>query len=437
MLSFNCSTSYHVEYIQYSRSTDVMVFMLNMGSRFKNRNGHSDNNALVLQLLILMIICISLVLINPVTATADEKAHGKQNIKKALMLACIMHWKKCPPALQRQFENYPPQKHAGLNFEKCFLRKTPAVEIYILKTVELIYTHMLIDYERGLKGQGHPTPQSILQYKRGIFNAERKLAYGDQYLHMGNGAQAVVEAIGTLAILARLALQKLQREAFFWNVFETFKVSKQNRSRTATRKDDLSYFDSDEVWGCEAYVKRDSADKLKQRSVKCIFVGYPKETMGYYFYFPPENKVIVARGILENLLIIGAAMIDPDKVYGKVQWMWDLSCMLLLSAQGQMWRDCSKLGLFGINRIRGSIQWVAVSVDASWHAIMMIQKSQTGYVFVVNGGAVDWKSKKQTTIAMHATQSEYMAASEAAMEAVWIRKFVEVLGVDLVMPFNK
>ncbi|GJT90618.1 hypothetical protein Tco_1079463 [Tanacetum coccineum] len=47
--------------------------------------------------------------------------------------------------------------------------------------------------------------------------------------------------------------------------------------------------------GAKAYVKRDSADKLQQRSVKCIFVGYPKETMGYYFYFLPENKVIVAR----------------------------------------------------------------------------------------------------------------------------------------------
>ncbi|GKE14206.1 retrotransposon protein, putative, ty1-copia subclass, partial [Tanacetum coccineum] len=46
---------------------------------------------------------------------------------------------------------------------------------------------------------------------------------------------------------------------------------------------------------CGAYMKHDSADELQQRSVKCIFVGYPKETMGYYFYFPPENKVIVAR----------------------------------------------------------------------------------------------------------------------------------------------
>ncbi|GJT94314.1 retrotransposon protein, putative, ty1-copia subclass [Tanacetum coccineum] len=43
--------------------------------------------------------------------------------------------------------------------------------------------------------------------------------------------------------------------------------------------------------------------------------------------------------------------------------------------------------------------------------------------------SVDWRAESRTTIAMHATQSEYMAASEAAMEAVWIRKFVEDLGV--------
>ena len=58
--------------------------------------------------------------------------------------------------------------------------------------------------------------------------------------------------------------------------------------------------------------------------------------------------------------------------------------------------------------------------DASWKCDKDDTKSQTGYVFVVNGGAVDWKSKKQTTIAMHATHVEYMAALEAAMEAVWI-----------------
>ncbi|GJR53478.1 retrotransposon protein, putative, ty1-copia subclass [Tanacetum coccineum] len=42
-------------------------------------------------------------------------------------------------------------------------------------------------------------------------------------------------------------------------------------------------------------MKQDTLDNLQQRSVKCIFIGYPKETMGYYFYFPPENKIVVAR----------------------------------------------------------------------------------------------------------------------------------------------
>ncbi|GJU86989.1 retrotransposon protein, putative, ty1-copia subclass [Tanacetum coccineum] len=60
--------------------------------------------------------------------------------------------------------------------------------------------------------------------------------------------------------------------------------------------------------GSEALVKRDALtkpNKLEPRSIKCIFVGYPKETMGYSFYYPPENKVFVARNakFFENSLI--------------------------------------------------------------------------------------------------------------------------------------
>ncbi|GJW72164.1 retrotransposon protein, putative, ty1-copia subclass [Tanacetum coccineum] len=56
-------------------------------------------------------------------------------------------------------------------------------------------------------------------------------------------------------------------------------------------------------------------------------------------------------------------------------------------------------------------------------------KSQIGYVFILNGGLVDWKSSKQSTTAMSATEAEYIAASEAAIEAVWIRKFISGLGI--------
>jgi len=49
------------------------------------------------------------------------------------------------------------------------------------------------------------------------------------------------------------------------------------------------------IWGCEVYVKRLQSDKLTPKSDKCIFVGYPKETIGYYFYNRSECKVFVAR----------------------------------------------------------------------------------------------------------------------------------------------
>ncbi|KAL0289501.1 UNVERIFIED_CONTAM: Retrovirus-related Pol polyprotein from transposon TNT 1-94 [Sesamum radiatum] len=49
------------------------------------------------------------------------------------------------------------------------------------------------------------------------------------------------------------------------------------------------------VWGSPAYVKRLVGDKLDSRSSLCRFVGYAKETAGYYFYDPSEQKVFVSR----------------------------------------------------------------------------------------------------------------------------------------------
>ena len=56
-------------------------------------------------------------------------------------------------------------------------------------------------------------------------------------------------------------------------------------------------------------------------------------------------------------------------------------------------------------------------------------RSQSGYVFILNGGAVSWKSSKQSTVADSTTEAEYIAAVEAAKEAIWIKKFITELGV--------
>ncbi|GJS82680.1 retrotransposon protein, putative, ty1-copia subclass [Tanacetum coccineum] len=67
--------------------------------------------------------------------------------------------------------------------------------------------------------------------------------------------------------------------------------------------------------------------------------------------------------------------------------------------------------------------------DASWETDRDDLRSQSGFIFVMNGGAVDWKSYKQSTTAMSSIEAEYIAAAEAAMEAIWIRKFIYGLGV--------
>ncbi|GJR51452.1 hypothetical protein Tco_1401973 [Tanacetum coccineum] len=45
-------------------------------------------------------------------------------------------------------------------------------------------------------------------------------------------------------------------------------------------------------------------------------------------------------------------------------------------------------------------------------------KSQTGYVFVLNGGAVDWKSTKQSISETSSTDAEYIDAFDASKEGV-------------------
>ncbi|GKE60672.1 hypothetical protein Tco_1511039 [Tanacetum coccineum] len=61
---------------------------------------------------------------------------------------------------------------------------------------------------------------------------------------------------------------------------------------------------------------------------------------------------------------------------------------------------------------------VTCYTDASWETDQDDLRSQTGFVFVMNGGAVDWKSSKQSSTAMSSMEAEYIAAAKAAMEAI-------------------
>jgi hypothetical protein len=54
--------------------------------------------------------------------------------------------------------------------------------------------------------------------------------------------------------------------------------------------------------------------------------------------------------------------------------------------------------------------------------------STSGYVFLAQGGALTWRSVKQTLVTLSTTHTEYVALSESAREACWLKTMMEELG---------
>ena len=66
-------------------------------------------------------------------------------------------------------------------------------------------------------------------------------------------------------------------------------------------------------------------------------------------------------------------------------------------------------------------------VDANWGENLVDRKSITGYVFLLCGAAISWKSKRQDTVAKSTMESEYMALSDCASEAMFLRQLLAEL----------
>ena len=67
--------------------------------------------------------------------------------------------------------------------------------------------------------------------------------------------------------------------------------------------------------------------------------------------------------------------------------------------------------------------------DSKFQSDANLRKSTSGYVFTLGGAVVSWRSIKQSCIVDSTMEAEYVAASETAKEAVWLRKFLMELGV--------
>lgn len=57
------------------------------------------------------------------------------------------------------------------------------------------------------------------------------------------------------------------------------------------------------------------------------------------------------------------------------------------------------------------------------------RKSTSGYLMTFAGGAVAWQSKLQKCVALSTTEAEFIAITEACKEELWLKKFLQELGL--------
>ena len=62
--------------------------------------------------------------------------------------------------------------------------------------------------------------------------------------------------------------------------------------------------------------------------------------------------------------------------------------------------------------------------DADWNTLSEDSKATSGYIFNIAGGAVSWKSKKQTILAQSTMESEMIALATASEEVGWLRSLL-------------
>ena len=58
--------------------------------------------------------------------------------------------------------------------------------------------------------------------------------------------------------------------------------------------------------------------------------------------------------------------------------------------------------------------------DANWISDSDEMKSTNRYVFILGGGAVSWKSSKQTCITWSTMEAEFIALEKSSYEAEWL-----------------
>nr|GEU63333.1 hypothetical protein [Tanacetum cinerariifolium] len=196
-----------------------------------------------------------------------------------------------------------------------------------------------------LPKRDNPTKDSICHHYKKVGHWRRNcLSYHAELKKKKNARVAGTSGIFTIELYAFPNKTWVYDTAHILNMVPTKKVDRTPYEIWHGKAPKFPYL---RFWGCEALVKRDMPNKLDSRSIKCIFVGYLKETMTYYFYYPLKNKIFVSQnaeffensfmeyelGDFDEPPIYKATLIDPESD----KWLKAMNTKIQSMKDNQVW----------------------------------------------------------------------------------------------------
>jgi hypothetical protein len=155
-----------------------------------------------------------------------------------------------------------------------------------------------------------------------------------------------------------------------------------------------------------------------------------------------DNDVLDAVGVKQYQSAVGALMYAAQGTRPDIAYAMTVLSQFNSAPSAEHWKAVKRVMRYLRGTVHYGITYRGLDssmeeptlhgyCDSNYAEDLNDRRSVTGYAFLLSGAAVSWQAKKQPSVATSTTEAEYMAASEAAKEAIWWRSFMVSLGYDV------
>ncbi|KAL0311583.1 UNVERIFIED_CONTAM: Retrovirus-related Pol polyprotein from transposon TNT 1-94 [Sesamum angustifolium] len=160
--------------------------------------------------------------------------------------------------------------------------------------------------------------------------------------------------------------------------------------------------------------------EMKSLSEVNYFLGLEIEKCGGYFM----SQKGYATSLLTSLFYLTITRPDIAFSVGVISQFMDQPCEIHLIAAKRILRYIKNTLSYGLMYEQSKSFSLSGFVDVDWAGHVNDRRSTTGFCFKIGSAAISWCSKKQTTVALSSCEIEYVVATMATQECLWLRRLI-------------